>query len=273
MSATGDLRGHIGDRPNLLAAFMAALWARVGRKVTVTELAWASGLGIPNAPGLVLEGLRESGAIVDGCLDASGMAKFACDIIMALSHGPPYQERIVFTLPEEHPLSEEYGKTLYDQFQALILGASRTITIVSPYIEENGIGLVYGSLQLALRRGVRVTIVSHDIGDLASLGSRALEPLRREAVGLPGLLQVFSATSPSTASRSIHPLLHGKLLISDSTRVLISSANLTLYGLTTNFEVGVELNGPEAHMVEGIVIGLLDTPLVNRVFNSHLEIP
>ncbi len=63
--------------------------------------------------------------------------------------------------------------------------------LVSPYVEARGIGLLFDRLAGALSRGGATMLVTHDISDIASINSQAVEELRKEAERVGGHLEVF----------------------------------------------------------------------------------
>ncbi len=81
------------------------------------------------------------------------------------------------------------------------------MVLVSPPVEGRGIGYLFDRLSGALVRGVATMMVAHDLSDIVSTNSRAVEDLRREAERVGGLLEVFSATSATGRDREHHPLL------------------------------------------------------------------
>jgi phosphatidylserine/phosphatidylglycerophosphate/cardiolipin synthase-like enzyme len=146
--------------------------------------------------------------------------------------------------------------------------ARESLVLVSPYVEARGVGLLFDRLTDALSRGVATMLVTHDLSDIASTNSRAVEDLRREAERVGGRLEVFSATSATGRDRERYPLLHAKLIVVDRRRLLLGSANLTSYGLSSNFETGALLGHRYAQEADEAVQSLVEAGLVRMVFRT-----
>ncbi len=74
--------------------------------------------------------------------------------------------------------------------------------------------------------------------------------------------------SGSGRDRERHPLLHAKLLIIDRRKLLVGSANLTSYGLSSNFEAGTLLGQRDAQEADEAARGLVEAELVRMVFRT-----
>lgn len=118
------------------------------------------------------------------------------------------------------------------------------------------------ALLRALARGVRISLIAQDLHNLASLQSRAVEPLRQTAERLGAPLSVYSA-------RHTGGLLHAKLAVADKAQVVLGSANITGHGLGLNFEVGVRLGPSEARQVAEIYDALQGSSLIEHVFSTR----
>jgi phosphatidylserine/phosphatidylglycerophosphate/cardiolipin synthase-like enzyme len=136
-------------------------------------------------------------------------------------------------------------------------------------MDPRGIGLLFQPLMNALGRGVHVTIVTHGALDATSINATAVEELRREAERARGKLDVYSADSGSGLGRRDNPLLHAKVIVADGTKVLLGSANLTSYALSTNLEAGTVLGRTSAQEVTTVVAALIRTGAVYLTFSIH----
>src|SRR5438477_12438997 len=92
----------------------------------------------------------------------------------------------------------------------LINESQQTLTLVSPYMDSRGIGMLFTPLMNALSRGVKMTVLTHDALNPTSFTSAAIEEFRREASRAGGRLTVYSAEAGSGADRRRNPLLHAK---------------------------------------------------------------
>lgn len=282
----GSLLSGGGELPDedLLARLAAALWARVGRSLTVEDLSWSRHLtGDERAPRVLWEALGYAGAICGQppVLRAEPLSRLLVQLARGDFSAPEpsvtpapgteakMEPRLVWTLPEAMR-GEGLANTYLQAATELIGGARTQILMVSPYIEGRGMGLLFAELIDCLSRGVRVQLITHAAGELASINSRALEELRREASRVGGSLTVFSAgASAGSADRVRHPLLHAKLVCVDETRLLLGSANLTSYGLGHNLEVGVVLGTRAARQASTVAKRLRESGLIYRAFATR----
>lgn len=266
MSTVERLRATLVRHPRALASTAAALWARVGRKLEPSDLEWARGLGSENGPQLLWDGLQEAGALNGGILEPAGLQHFLGEIVVGEAcKAVPTQTALVWTLPVQHPASKLRGQSLLAAAKQIIADSEHTLLITAPFIEIRGFGSLMDGLQGALSRGVTVTVLSHNLLNIGSSESAAIEELRRMSSDLPGCFHIYSAVVNTDAPRKDHPLLHAKLVIADESEALVSSANLTIYGLTSNFEVGVCIKGDEVSELSDILLMLMSCPLTTHV--------
>ena len=165
---------------------------------------------------------------------------------------------VVWTLPDE--LQEGNGSRTYIQAAVRIIHTAKTaIWIVSPFLESYGVGHLIDALLAAMRRGVNVTIVAHDIEQLSGASAKALEGLRRELIRGKGSLSVYTVHADGRL------LVHPKIVLADSSAVLLGSANVTRSGMERNLEVGVVLGADAAAEVTLRVQKLVASSLVRRI--------
>lgn len=249
-----------------------ALWAQAGRATTYRDLAWADDLLGPGGRQGLWGLLLEHGALTgEGeTLQAAPLAE-----VIAGLHGHRRGEpELLWTLPEmlltlvNGPAGGSSSPTPYLTGLIQIIDTAQThLRLMSPYLAPSGVTAVSEALLRALARGVRTTLIAQDLHDLASLQSRAVEPLRQAAERLGAGLSVHSA-------RHASGLLHAKLAVADQREVVLGSANMTGHGLgvnADNFEVGVRLGPLQAREVARVYDDLLASPLVAHVFTTRDE--
>lgn len=236
-----QLRAMVGGDEEVLSRLSAALWARVGRPICADDVGWARNLWRDaGAPAVLWSVLREEAVLGNPpTLRAPPLAALLADLAGGQARvAGTYATRVVWTLPPTHPSKARLGGSYFEAAISLLEEAQERLVLVSPYVEARGIGLLFDRLSDALSRGVATTLVTHDLSDIASANSRAVEELRREAERVDGRLEVLSAESPTGRDRMVHPLMHAKLVVVDRRKMLLGSANLTSYGLSSNFEAG-----------------------------------
>lgn len=263
------LHAALGAHPRALSSVAAALWARTGRRIGVKDLAWARGLGSAEMPVLLWEGLMAAGALPEGVLEPVGLQRFLNGVVTRETNESSLEggvdgARVVWTLPRLHPAAGLRGRSLSIAAQQVITNAKESIFLSAPFLEARGIGLVLDHLQVALAHGVNVTLLGHGLLDIGSPQSLAVEALRRSVQGRGGYLDIYSAVADAD-SREDRPLLHAKLIVGDAQEALVSSANLTLQGFSTNFEAGVYLKGEAVRELAEVCRSLLASPLTSHV--------
>src|SRR5262249_1470593 len=126
----------------------------------------------------------------------------------------------------------------------LIAKARNHLRLFSAYVDGHGLRALEPALAGATSRGVRVDLVT----------VRRLERGDADEV-----LETLLASGGDGARLRVHRLAgiewfpHRKLLTLDGTAAYIGSANMTLAGMTTNFEVGALVEGPAVVAYESLV--------------------
>ena len=129
----------------------------------------------------------------------------------------------------------------------MIGNACRTVTIVG-YSITGGADSVIRLLEQAAKRGVAVTLVVHDDGGRANM-----DALRRAWAGSdrPRLF-----TRDASREGGFYKI-HAKLVVADSSDMLVTSANLTWYGMNRNLEIGLRIRGATARKGQMLIDGLI----------------
>lgn len=261
-SACEQLRSRLAS-PAAGRRLGQALWMMAGEPVAMSDLVWARGLLGPDAEQLLWDALRESCCFTSeaaGRLDVWALANFMCSLVDTTR--PEEGARLVWTLSAEVvSVPGIAGDSYSGALKALIESASSSLTLVSPYMEAKGVGLLEEAIVSGLFRGVNAVLLTHEADDLGSMNSAALRSLRTAAAGLPGRLTVYTTSS-------LGVLAHMKAVVADGARVLVGSANLTGKGLSTNVELGVHLGRQEAQEVERVVNHLVRSAVSKHVFST-----
>jgi phosphatidylserine/phosphatidylglycerophosphate/cardiolipin synthase-like enzyme len=267
MTAAEDLSERIA-RPDGVRRLGQALWMMVGEPVEVAALLWARGILGPNGDSLLWSSLCAEGIVraPEFRVNSDRLARFLCWL---WAYGPEADRegRLVWTLPAQLAVLGVEADSYVRAAQELVNSAGQTLTIVSPYLEPKGMGLLHEGLVNALHRGVAVTILTHDVEDLSSLASASLKALRSDCVGLPGSVTVLTATSTQQV------LLHLKAVVADENRAIIGSANVTRKGFGSNLEVGVVLGRAAATEIESVVRAAISGGVVTCSFSSKQYLP
>lgn len=239
-----------------------ALWMMVGNPVDPKQLFWARSLVGTNGDRLLWSALVECRALseADPILRPAAVADLLCSL-WGTERAQREVARLIWTLPAQLNLPESED-SYFRAARELVDGATRSLTLISPYLEPKGIGRLLEPLTGALHRGVDVALITHGAELRSSLASVSIEELRRASTGLAGTLAVYSAVD------SENVMLHSKLTIADDDRIIVGSANLTGNGFATNFEAGVLLGRSAAVDATVVIRALLASPLVVEVFGN-----
>lgn len=254
-----ELKARLSD-VDKLRRLGQALWMMLERPVNPAGLVWARGLLGERGDVVLWSALVDYGVVAppEHRVQAAKLAA----MFLVLANAPDLGlTRLVWTLPPElglPNLEESYSSTAI----ALVDASLETLTLVSPFMEAKGVGRLLQSLLAALKRGVHVTVITHGATDLSSYASSALKELRREAQGLPGILDVYSARD------DLALLLHCKLVVIDNVRSIVGSANITGRGFGENLEAGVMLGEKQTSEITQVIVALGRSGLLVDAFTS-----
>lgn len=268
------LRALLGGEEDALARFGAPLWARVGRSLQIADLGWTRYFGREEAPQIVWDTLLDAGAVAGEpfILRAGPLARLLLSLASpneVREIGPAVESpsRLVWTLPATTASAMSSRRQTYLEAVISAINDSREMLLcVAPYMDTRGIGVLFIPLMNALTRGVKVTILTHDALNPTTFTGAAVEDLRREARRANGTLAVYSADAGSGVDRLQHPLLHAKLVVTDRSKVVVGSGNLTSYAFSTNLEAGTVLGADAAEEAITVVSYLITSNMVYLVF-------
>ena len=166
---------------------------------------------------------------------------------------------LAWTLPDQlESIFELPHKSLVGLLKLTISNAKSTLFLISPFLEKTGLQMIEGPIIGAFSRGVKIKLISHDLDRKNSANYVGYSYLRSI---VPNLV---AYTSSHSQNSSPYFLIHAKIIVSDNKYGVISSANLTQYGLGTHLELGVGLTGEPASQLHS---------LANQIINSSLVIP
>ena len=253
------------ESPEAARRLGQALWMMSEAPSSPADLVWAQGLLGRDAEELLWAALREARCIEEasGQLRARALAQFMCHLVEDNEEERPRAHSLVWTFPVDllcvpGIAADGYAKALRD----VVDSAEQTLTIASPYLEARGVGLLEEALVAALHRGVSIVLLAHDVADLSSMASGALRSLQSEARRQQGGLDVYTTVPEGV-------LLHLKIVVADSRKGLVGSANLTKKGLACNVEVGALVGEEEAGELREVVDRVIASGLAKHVFSTR----
>lgn len=171
---------------------------------------------------------------------------------------PPHE--LAWTLPEDLTVeSDLHRQSLAALIRYTISLARNELYILSPFLDDLGVEIILGPVAGANSRGTKVCLITHDLEERSSSNYSALQVLRAAAPGLRAF------TVPQTTLANRYLLLHAKLVVVDGQSAVLSSANLTQYGLQSHLEVGVSIYGDDALALQQLLKSLIRSNYVIEV--------
>lgn len=151
------------------------------------------------------------------------------------------------------------GQSLAGLLRYAISRAESRLIIVSPFLEQQGLEYLEPALKGARARRVDLLLISHGLKESGSPGYDALDYLRK---AIPSV-RCFSTTKANFDMSYV--LVHSKVIIADNDFAVLSSANLTRYGLANHLEIGVGLSGKLAADLARLFMKVIETDLVEPI--------
>lgn len=153
---------------------------------------------------------------------------------------------LVASLPGGTPLPPGLRRTTGETLVQLTVGATRTLRLAAPFIDQVAISFLADSLAAATARGVSLEVLLPTRSTHARSALGQLEWIIR-AEGDIARLSV-------AALRDDAPWAHLKVLSSDATAAYIGSANVTQAGIGgQNLELGILVRGNAVATVETVL--------------------
>lgn len=155
--------------------------------------------------------------------------------------------RIAATIPERFHELREFFRTFENTslgLRRMIAQATSELTILVPFIDEDGLSEILSPLERALKRGVRVSFLTRELRK-GGRNLTALSSVVDAAKSCNGDLQLFEAALINDSSIS-----HAKVFSKDGgNEIYVGSANLTAASMERTIEIGVFLRGKDTRMV------------------------
>jgi len=161
----------------------------------------------------------------------------------------------LISLADEDPMP----KSLVALMRYVISRSQYHLIMLSPFLDKGGAELLVGSLQGAFRRGIETTLISHGLENPPAKIAEALDVYKNAAPNI----QIYSASPVHSGHEYL--LLHAKLVVADDQFAVLSSANLTHYGLDTHLEIGVSITGKPVKHLRNLMLRLLSSKLVTQL--------
>lgn len=148
----------------------------------------------------------------------------------------------LYTVPTEADVNQRSNMT--GQLLDMASNADERITVVVPFFSDAGVDTISESLAAATGRSVRVELLTRDLTMGNDQNQSHIESIcvKVQAEGSPSKLSIFEF------NRDRYPenTLHAKMLVVDSSRAYIGSANMTESSLRNSLEAGIYFDGAAA---------------------------
>lgn len=138
----------------------------------------------------------------------------------------------------------EFPNRTGESLVQLIMSARRTLRLAPAYIDEAAGRYLSPSIAAATKRGVEVTILV--VEQLEKGNATAEIAAVIEELGAPARFRIVRGAASDWFA-------HMKVLTVDGRAAYIGSANSTLSGLSTNFELGALVEGPAVETVDAFL--------------------
>ena len=148
-------------------------------------------------------------------------------------------------------LSEEIDD-ISNLLTSLVSSATKTVSIVSPFTNKAGLNSVLAPLKSCKNLPSNSIYLTADTLDQEMIYKQIIKLIPSKMLEH---LRIYFCTSEEMDGDY---LPHAKLLIVDSVRGYLGSANFTRQGLTSRFEVGVELDEQQSKSVEKLLLMLVE---------------
>ena len=136
----------------------------------------------------------------------------------------------------------------------MINSATKSITLVG-YLIQNGSKKIFNALyNIQLKKNIKIRFIFND-GDKYYNKIRTYWP---ESEKLPPIY-TYKPKKPNTS-------LHAKIIIIDSCDILVTSANLTNYGINENIEMGIRSKANLANDAENLFDSLIEKNFLVRTY-------
>ncbi|MYB30543.1 MAG: hypothetical protein F4Y18_05860 [Cenarchaeum sp. SB0663_bin_5] len=153
---------------------------------------------------------------------------------------------LVASLPVGTDLPPGLSRTTGETMAQLVIEATTTLRLASPFINRPGLSFLCEPLTVATARGVTLEIL---LPTRSSEADDALNDLEK-AVTRDGSIDHLRMSR----FRADAPWAHLKVLTADASAAYIGSANITRAGLAGhNLELGVLVRGPGVRVVEQVL--------------------
>jgi HKD family nuclease len=166
-----------------------------------------------------------------GQIDSSFRAQLSMDTPILLATVPQHLS--------QNMDGENQFEDLFSTIHKLITDSRQEIILASPFFEEEGVNMLATTLQYAIRRGVKVKIITRRTSENTTIIKKLISSIdgsSRENLFIYEYKEKLDGESFT---------FHAKVLVADRSKAYLGSANFTQYGFERNIELGVLLKGKQ----------------------------
>lgn len=167
---------------------------------------------------------------------------------------------LAWTLPDKFENRFDLPhRSLAGLLKFTISQSKRTLFLISPFLEKSGLQILEGPILGACNRGVKIVLISHGLDDKSSPNYTGYNYFKSIVPNLT------TYSSPFSQNTNPYFLIHAKIIVADDDLAVVSSANLTQYGLGSHLELGVGLTGEPASQLYKLTQQIIESQLVQPI--------
>ena len=160
---------------------------------------------------------------------------------------PTYDNR---GIPAKYLFNNVSSTTLFDIIN-MIFSATKTITILSPYIEEDGIRYLGEILKTKLNRSIDVKIIARELSMSSLRTDKLISWIKLNLSQYSNFsLYDYHHTSPGG---HVNSTCHGKVVAVDNKIAYVGSADVRHRAFNLNFEIGTIHTGYVARAISSLL--------------------
>lgn len=176
--------------------------------------------------------------------------------VISVATIPPY-------LKNKHPELVALFGDLYGEIHRLITSAQKTILLVTPFFEQQGMNMLTHALIFAAKRGVLIQVISRKLAENTALLNQLKNSFK--AAGIRDKLCIYNYMD---CNQSEVYTFHAKVLVTDREIAYVGSANFTQYAFERNIEIGFVLKGEHVNSINLLLEKMLNSEACTPMFDD-----
>jgi phosphatidylserine/phosphatidylglycerophosphate/cardiolipin synthase-like enzyme len=173
----------------------------------------------------------------------------------------------LYTVPSGADVNQRSNMT--GQLLDMTSNASERVSVVVPFFSDGGVDTIAESLAAATGREVDVEMLTRDITMGNEQNHRYIQSIRDriQMIGDPSHLSIFEFNREQFPDSR----LHAKMLVADSSRAYVGSANMTESSLRSSLESGVFIAGRAASEIAAGIEMFIESDLFVDITRDFIQ--